>query len=259
MPAEIITIASLKSAVGKTTVTYALAAAGAATGLDVIALDLDPSGGISAGLEVARRETTIADVLEARIPLADALSRHPLGIRTLAAHRTLDGEALTAARLRAVLEPVLDRCDIVLLDTGFDETAVTGPLAVADRIVVPTSLDVLSMRAAALTAGLAQQEGCVERVSGLAVVNVPQPPSATTQSLLDALLRTGMAYESVLWHDQSWAVAAERTAPLPETVLASSKALLREVATRPAPVDALMQFIALAQGRLRKPAVVAAS
>src|SRR5580704_17081633 len=80
MPAQIITVTSLKRGVGKTTTTYALAAAAVAQGLRVISLDLDPTGGLSNTLE--KRGTypaTIYDVLQGRVSLRDGLVSHPLG------------------------------------------------------------------------------------------------------------------------------------------------------------------------------------
>ena len=67
MPAEVITIASLKGGVGKTTSSYALCAAAAAGGLKVIAIDLDPTGGLSNALERAKRNVTVIDVLHGRV------------------------------------------------------------------------------------------------------------------------------------------------------------------------------------------------
>src|SRR6202158_3627617 len=77
VPAEVITIASLKGGVGKTTSSYALCAAAAAGGLKVIAIDLDPTGGLSNALERAKRSVTVIDVLHGRVSLRDALIDHP--------------------------------------------------------------------------------------------------------------------------------------------------------------------------------------
>ena len=92
MPAEVITIASLKGGVGKTTSSYALCAAAAAGGLKVIAIDLDPTGGLSNALERAKRSVTVIDVLHGRVTLREALIDHPLGIRTVVSHRSLNDE-----------------------------------------------------------------------------------------------------------------------------------------------------------------------
>ena len=55
-----------------------------------------------------------------------------------------------------MLADVRDDCDIILLDTHPHEPSLVGPMGAADRIVIPTALDILSLRAAALTVGLAQ-------------------------------------------------------------------------------------------------------
>lgn len=250
MPAEIITIASLKGGVGKTTTTYALAAAGVASGLRVIAVDLDPTGGLSNALEKAKRTTTIADVLRGRMGIREALVDHPLGIRTVVGHRSLNHEPLLEGQLRSMLQPVLDDVDVILLDTHPHEPSLLGPLAVADRIVVPTALDILSLRAAALTVGLADQLGVLEKIRGIAVSNAKRPLSRITESLLNGLTMSGLAFETVLWFSSGWVVATSGKGELPDpALLAQAKALLLEVATRPVPAAALRQFIMMAQGR----------
>ncbi|MBV8196455.1 MAG: AAA family ATPase [Candidatus Dormibacteraeota bacterium] len=250
MAAEIITIASLKGGVGKTTTSYALAAAAAAGGLRVIAVDLDPTGGLSNALEKAKRSVTIADVLHGRALMQDALMDHPLGIKAVASHRSLNEEAPSEEQLRRVLGGVLDMCDIVLLDTHPHEPSLIGPLAVADRIIVPTALDILSLRAAALSVGLAQQLNVLERIRGIVVTNVKRPMSRITESLLHGLTLSGLAFDTVLWYSAGWILATSgRGEPPDGELLAQSKQLLREVAVRPVPVEALRQFISMAQGR----------
>jgi cellulose biosynthesis protein BcsQ len=250
MPAEVITVASLKGGVGKTTTSYALAAAAAARHLRVIAIDLDPTGGLSNALERAKRTVTIADVLRGRCTLQEALIDHPLGIRTVAGHRSLNHEPLLEGQLRSILEPVRDEADIILLDTHPHEPSLLGPIAAADRIVIPTALDILSLRAAALTVGLAQNLNALERIRGIVVSNAKRPLSRITESLLNGLTMSGLAFETVLWFSSGWVIATSGKGELPDdALLEMAKSLLQEVATRPVPVDALRQFITMAQGK----------
>jgi hypothetical protein len=60
----------------------------------------------------------------------------------------------------------------------------------------------------------------------------------------------GVGFETVLWCSPGWVDATSGLGELPdEHLLSLSKQLLREVAVRPVPVEALRQFISMAQGR----------
>ena len=78
---------------------------------------------------------------------------------------------------------------------------------------------------------------------------------ASPNSLLNGLTLSGLAFETVLWYSPGWVVATSGRGELPDAeLLAESKVLLREVATRPSPTEALRQFVGMAQGRRPKPA-----
>jgi len=247
--AEIITIASLKGGAGKTTTAYALACAAGVTGLRALALDLDPAFGLTAALGLSPRPATIADAVHGG-DLDAALQQHPLGVHAVAADRRLTGDAPQAERLRALLWEARSRYDVIVLDASPDEAAMLGPVDVADHIVVPAALDILSMRAAALTAALVDAAGALDRVSGLAVTDPSRPMSAAERSVLAGLQRHGLALETQLMARRSWPSASTAaTDPEVAGMLTAGKLLLREVATRSAPPGALRHFIALARSR----------
>ena len=215
-----------------------------------------PTGGLSNALERAKRSVTVIDVLHGRVTLRDALIDHPLGIRTVASHRSLNDESPSKEQLDEMLLDVRDDCDIILLDTHPHEPSLVGPMGAADRIVIPTALDILSLRAAALTVGLAQQIEVLDRIRGIVVTNAKRPlvedhrlaaqrahPRAGSRSRpCSGIPRAG-----------SWPPPAVGELPDQE-LLTDSKMLLREVATRPSPTEALRQFVGMAQGRRPKPA-----
>ena len=68
------------------------------------------------------------------------------------------------------------------------------------------------------------------------------------------LTGTGLAFETVLWFSSGWIVATSGKGDLPDPfLLDQAQALLNEAMTRTSPVDALMQFITMAQGRRPNP------
>ena len=177
---------------------------------------------------------------------ADRQSRLLVG----AARQSLIDEAVSEKQLDALIGPVRAECDVIVLDTDASEPAVVGPMAIADHIVIPTGLDILSLRAAALTVGLAQQHNMLDHIRGIAVANVERPATRAEQSLLEGLSKSGLAFETVLWSSPEWtAVLAGGSEDPPAELLAESKKLLREVALRKTSVDALRQFVGLAHAR----------
>lgn len=250
MTAEIITIASLKGGAGKTTTAFALACAAGASGLRALAIDLDPAFGLTAALGLGTRPLTISDALRGGGDLEAALQHHPLGIHALAADRRLAAEAPAAEQLRALLAGARSSYDVVVIDAASDGEAMCGPLAVADHVVIPSSLDILSMRAAALAAATADAAGALERISGLVIVDPSRPMADAERALLAGLLRNRLALETQLMSRRRWPVGAGAHASADiDGLIAAGKLLLREVATHTAPPGALRHFIALARSR----------
>src|SRR6266699_3962306 len=123
--ARVIAVANQKGGVAKTTTAAALAAAWAARGRKVLAIDLDPQGSLtySLGLEPDELEPTVHDVLTGRTPLDDTIVSVEEGFDLVPAHIDLAGaEAYLLGRtareyaLREALEEVLDTYEVLLLD-----------------------------------------------------------------------------------------------------------------------------------------------
>ena len=249
MAAEIITIASLKGGAGKTATAYALAVAAAASGLRTVVLDLDSAGGLTTALTVGRRPVTVADVILHGRPLESALLRHRTGLQLAPADRALADAAISEHRLQSLVEPLRDSSDIVLIDTDPAGSGLLNSIAVADRVVIPTTFDILSLRAAALTIGLAESVQGLGKVGGLSVGNVTRVMTRTEESLFRGLTSSGLAYETVLWTSPDWAnIVAGTCDHVPDDVVMQGKLLLREVAVRAPSDGALRYFISLAKG-----------
>lgn len=208
---RIVAVASVKGGVGKTTLSMALCQGWNAQGKRVLAIDLDPAGGIARSLGVGKGEYTIADLLLPRdpVPLERAVIRSPLGnIWSIPASKKLNEIGLVAPVLRTLLASTPPGIDYVLLDCQPYDPALIGPLDVADRIVLPVMLDQNSFAVSAQTALLAHDRGVLGKVAGMVAMNVHRPMSVGTRQLLEAIRRLKVVVhydsDSVMYHSREW-------------------------------------------------------
>lgn len=151
---EIFTIFGAKGGTGKSTLAVNLAAAVALGGEEsVLVLDLDTRFGdiaIMMGVSARRTVADLAVGVDDLTPEAfrQALARHESGAMVLAAPRhPSEWATVTSAHICQLVQMGASLFDYVILDTPgtFNDVVATG-IAVADRVVAVSSLDMTSVR-----------------------------------------------------------------------------------------------------------------
>ena len=157
---RIIVVANQKGGCGKTTVVINLAACLAREGQRTLALDMDPQGHCALGLAVPEEqiELSIADILLTD-PAKESLDLSrviwqissnydllPSRLDLCTLEQRLAGVPGREARLRAALETIADKYDIILVDTpptiGF---LTQSALYAADEVIVPVDTGYFSL------------------------------------------------------------------------------------------------------------------
>jgi len=139
---RVITVASGKGGVGKTTITANLGVALATYGEETIVLDADVAmANLELVLGMEGKSITLHDVLSGNASIKDAIYEGPSGVKVIPAGISLEGlRKIRLNRLEEVLEVLVENADILLIDApaGLEKDALAAIAAAQELILVLT-------------------------------------------------------------------------------------------------------------------------
>lgn len=159
---QVITVANQKGGTAKTTTAAAIAQAGAAQGLKVLAIDIDPQGNLSFMLKADARGGGCFELLEGT-PARRLIQETAQGIDTIPASRnlaTISTATGSAQRLQRALQPVRGIYDLIVIDTP--PTAgelLYNALQASTGLLIPLQADVFGLQGLYQIADTARQFG----------------------------------------------------------------------------------------------------
>jgi chromosome partitioning protein len=171
MPARIVAVANQKGGVGKTTTAINLAAGLAMAGQQVLLVDMDPQANLTSGVGLKGQTApggTVYDALttDTSDPSSFILETDVKNMTLVPSDRNLTGAEVELVmlpnreqRLRALLTPLRDRYDVILIDTPPSLGLLTlNALVAADAVLIPLNCEYFALE------GLADLVATLRRV-----------------------------------------------------------------------------------------------
>ena len=237
MSARVITITSGKGGVGKTTVTANLAAALAATGKQVVALDADiglRNLDVVMGLE-NRIVYDLVDVIEGRCKLKQAMIRdkHLPDLYLIPAAQTRDKNAVSPSDMVRICNDLRPDTDFVIVDSPAGiERGFRNAIAAADSVLVVTNPEVSAVRDADRVVGLLEAE---EKGPPSLIINRLNPNLVKNNDMLsaeDVLDLLGIRLIGIVPEDENVIIGSNRGAPTVGDAKSRAGQAFRNIAKR---------------------------
>ena len=219
MTARVVTIASGKGGVGKTTAVANIAVALAADGQKVVCLDSDiglRNLDVVMGLE-NRIVYDLVDVIEGRCRLRQAMIRDKrvAELFLIPAAQTRDKSAVSPADMMRLCDELRAECDWVIIDSPAGiERGFHNAIAPADQVLVITNPEVSAVRDADRVVGLLEAD---EKGPPSLIINRINPNMVKRHDMLsagDVLDLLAINLIGIVPEDESVIVATNRGTPI---------------------------------------------
>jgi chromosome partitioning protein len=154
---RIYTIANQKGGVGKTTTAVNLSAYLATFGQRILLVDLDPQANATSclGIDKQTLKNSVYDVIIGETPVAkNILYNHRLKLSLLPSSPALAGAEVELVsvisretRLKAALQPIIERYDYILIDCppSLGLLTLNGVVAAKDGVIIPVQCEYLAL------------------------------------------------------------------------------------------------------------------
>jgi septum site-determining protein MinD len=237
MTAQVVTIASGKGGVGKTTTVANLAVSLAADGRKVVCVDGDiglRNLDVVMGLE-NRIVYDIVDVIEGRCKLRQAMIRdkHYPNLYLIPAAQTRDKSAVSPSDMVRLCDELRADHDFVLIDSPAGiERGFRNAIAAADRVLVVTNPEVSAVRDADRVVGILEAE---EKGTPALIINRLNPALVKHNEMLsseDVLDLLGIKLIGIVPEDETVIIGSNRGTPVAAEPKSRAGQAFRNIAKR---------------------------